>query len=330
MKRVAVLILLLWLCWMPCRSQVDTLYRVSASEFVRSLGRWRDWHDLEAYSVKKGLAMKEFMFRHNGDEEGLKFLKAGDAYYDSKSMLRMYALCSVEIQEDTVLLQKKKEWEAQLSTAEGLKYTDIPILYKGRHIHLSDMMGKGRHVILSFLPSGGVRENELILLRESEIKHTLDGIRFVQAEQEAFETYGVSHAPETIIIDRNGMISVRNLQGKYIEDAIAFHTEEKTDTVRGKSEASFPGGDAACRQFLREHLRYPEAARAAGKEGRVQLSFVVEPDGRLEEVAVTESPDEAMSQEALRLVKSMPRWQPACLWGEPYQSRAHLRISFGL
>ncbi len=73
---------------------------------------------------------------------------------------------------------------------------------------------------------------------------------------------------------------------------------------------SFPGGEMAMFQYLMENMRYPENASKSGVEGRVIVQFKVNADGTLSEVCVPNPVDPDLDAEAVRVVKSMPRWNP--------------------
>ena len=73
---------------------------------------------------------------------------------------------------------------------------------------------------------------------------------------------------------------------------------------------SFPGGQTALSQFLEDNMKYPPAAEANGVQGTVQIGFFVEKDGTLRDIKVNKSVDPSLDKEAIRLVKSMPKWIP--------------------
>ena len=75
--------------------------------------------------------------------------------------------------------------------------------------------------------------------------------------------------------------------------------------------AQFPGGDEACMKWLQEHIKYPEGYTSNQPQGRVVVSFFVEKDGTIDSVKVFRSPDPLLSEEAIRVVKQMPKWKPA-------------------
>jgi len=73
---------------------------------------------------------------------------------------------------------------------------------------------------------------------------------------------------------------------------------------------SFPGGQTALSQFLEDNMKYPPAAEANGVQGTVQIGFFVEKDGTRRDIKVNKSVDPSLDKEAIRLVKSMPKWIP--------------------
>lgn len=72
----------------------------------------------------------------------------------------------------------------------------------------------------------------------------------------------------------------------------------------------FPGGDAALMKFIDNNMRYPQAAIENNIQGRVVISFVVNGDGSIGQVKVVRSKDPDLDKEAVRVVKSLPRFQP--------------------
>lgn len=92
--------------------------------------------------------------------------------------------------------------------------------------------------------------------------------------------------------------------------------------------ASFPGGEAACMKWLSDHIKYPEECKKEGIEGRVHVQFVVNKDGSIPEVKVLKSPHPLLSEEAIRVVKAMPKWKPAKANGEIVRQRFILPIKF--
>lgn len=94
--------------------------------------------------------------------------------------------------------------------------------------------------------------------------------------------------------------------------------------------AEFPGGMAELRKYLFDNCQYPESARQAGWQGVVMLEFVVEKDGRIGQVNVLRSVCPALDEEAIRVVKGMPKWKAGENNGQKCRSFFQLPITFSL
>ena len=78
-----------------------------------------------------------------------------------------------------------------------------------------------------------------------------------------------------------------------------------------EKEAEFIGGQEAFYDFLRSELKYPRKAQLNNIEGKVMLEFVVCEDGSVCDYKVVNNIDQALANEALRVVKKIPKWKPA-------------------
>ena len=92
----------------------------------------------------------------------------------------------------------------------------------------------------------------------------------------------------------------------------------------------FPGGMKEMMQYLANNVRYPEEAVAKKTQGRVVVSFVVGKDGSISDVEVARSIDPLIDDEAVRVVKSMPRWTPGKQKGKPVRVKFNVPVTFRL
>lgn len=98
-----------------------------------------------------------------------------------------------------------------------------------------------------------------------------------------------------------------------------------------ESMPSFPGGEAALLKYLTKNLRYPAVAEENGIQGRVICEFIVHKDGCISDIKVIRSVDTSVDREAVRLIKSMPKWNPGTLKnGETFDTRYTLPVIFSL
>lgn len=90
------------------------------------------------------------------------------------------------------------------------------------------------------------------------------------------------------------------------------------------------GGMGAFYEFVRKNLRYPAQARRMGIEGTVYVQFVVEKDGSITDVQAIRGIGAGCDEEAVRVIKEQPSWNPPKQRGKPVRQRIVLPIKFQL
>jgi len=106
-------------------------------------------------------------------------------------------------------------------------------------------------------------------------------------------------------------------------------TDEKT-IVKADKMPEFPGGQEAMTKFIIDNVKYPEAAKKAGIQGKVLVTFNVTKTGKIEEIRITQKVNELLDKEALRVVSAMPNWIPGVNKGAPVDVEITLPIAFKL
>ncbi|HSG67279.1 MAG TPA: energy transducer TonB [Bacteroidales bacterium] len=104
--------------------------------------------------------------------------------------------------------------------------------------------------------------------------------------------------------------------------------EEETIFIVVELAPSFPGGTAALKQYLSENLVYPTLAREANIQGTVYLQFIVGKSGEIRDVTILRGIGGGCDEEAVRVVQSMPRWNPGKQRGVPVIVRFNLPVRF--
>lgn len=96
--------------------------------------------------------------------------------------------------------------------------------------------------------------------------------------------------------------------------------------------ADYPGGLSAARVFLRNNIKYPQTAIDLGIQGNCYLKFIVSETGTILNIKIDRGVEDCSEcdQEAIRLIKSMPKWKPAILNGKPVNSTFILPVQFKL
>ena len=109
--------------------------------------------------------------------------------------------------------------------------------------------------------------------------------------------------------------------------------EEEEDVIFQVVESmpEFPGGQQALFKYLNENVKYPVIAQENGIQGRVICQFVVNKDGSIVDVVAVRSSGEAsLDKEAIRVIKSMPKWKPGKQRGKPVRVKYTVPVNFRL
>ena len=107
--------------------------------------------------------------------------------------------------------------------------------------------------------------------------------------------------------------------------------EEEVVFVVVESMPEFPGGQQALFKYLSENVKYPVIAQENGIQGRVICQFVVNKDGSIVEVEVVRSGgDPSLDKEAIRVIKSMPKWKPGKQRGKAVRVKYTVPVNFKL
>ena len=107
-------------------------------------------------------------------------------------------------------------------------------------------------------------------------------------------------------------------------------SEEDTVYQIVEEMPKFPGGEKALMDYVSNNVKYPEEAKNKNIAGRVFVSFVVEKDGSIGEVKVLRGIGGGCDEEAVRVIKGMPKWKPGMQKGKPVRVSYQIPIYFKL
>lgn len=93
---------------------------------------------------------------------------------------------------------------------------------------------------------------------------------------------------------------------------------------------TFPGGEKSLFQFLSEQIRYPPIAKQNNIQGTVYLSFIINTKGEITDIEVLRDPGGGLADEAIRVVKQMPKWNPGMQQGKAVNVKFNLPVKFKL
>ena len=122
-----------------------------------------------------------------------------------------------------------------------------------------------------------------------------------------------------------------------VQGELAMPIEERTTEKDNKEFISFEqfprfpdGGDSGLLKWVQSNLKYPEIAKKNGVQGRVVVQFLIKKDGSIEDVKVYRSRHHALDEEAIRIVKTFPKFIPGKRNGVPVDMWYTLPIDFKL
>ena len=148
-----------------------------------------------------------------------------------------------------------------------------------------------------------------------------------------------NNSPVDIIkepISSNGTDCAHSKKQKQVKisvnkSAIGAKSAEDSKTFGAAEEmATFPGGQAAYMKFIAENLRFPENSVEGVATGRVMVCFVVNEDGALSDIKVVRHLAPDYDEEAIRVVKLMPKWNPGKLNGNVVKTKCVVPVKFFL
>lgn len=106
---------------------------------------------------------------------------------------------------------------------------------------------------------------------------------------------------------------------------------EETPFMKVEQMPTFQGGDIMTfRTWVQSKLEYPQIALENNLSGRVTVNFVIEKDGSLTNITVLQSPDRSLSDEAVRVLKTSPKWSPGKQYNSPVRVQYSLPVEFKL
>ncbi len=115
-----------------------------------------------------------------------------------------------------------------------------------------------------------------------------------------------------------------------VEEEVIAVVEEEEVIEFPDVEAEFIGGPQALMKYIVTNIQYPPTSIEMNEQGKVYLSFVVEPDGSITNVVVERGVSPDLDREAKRVVRSMPKWKPGESKAKKSRTRCRLPINFQL
>lgn len=130
------------------------------------------------------------------------------------------------------------------------------------------------------------------------------------------------------IVDNDSELEIENSEVLVVEES--EEDDEQPVFVIVEDMPKFPGGNEALAKFIADNIRYPKSAKANKIEGPVYIGFIIDKDGSVINVKVLRGVNAELDAEAIRVIKSMPKWTPGKQRGKPVRVNYTLPIIFSL
>ena len=117
------------------------------------------------------------------------------------------------------------------------------------------------------------------------------------------------------------------------DEDIAIEIEEESDDeffMVVENMPEFPGGDLGLMKYIRKNVKYPPIAKEYNITGKVYVSFIVDKSGSVTNAKIVRGVDKNLDAEALRVVKSLPKYKPGKQRGKPVRVMFTIPINFTL
>ncbi len=138
---------------------------------------------------------------------------------------------------------------------------------------------------------------------------------------------------ENEVVPVNADDNANSAQQDYVAPVVEDIEDEKKEVeifVVVESMPEYPGGETELYKYLGNSINYPEQARNLGLQGKVYVTFVVERDGSIANPKVLRDIGGGCGEEALRVVRSMPKWKPGKQHGKNVRVQYNLPVLFQL
>ena len=169
-----------------------------------------------------------------------------------------------------------------------------------------------------------VKATELAIVRDEEVVEEIKSQDDLKDTDTAVGTTDFDKGTDdlNVVREHKNEIIVEEKKPEPVDDNKVF------DVVEQKPQ--FPGGEAALLKYVAEHIRYPAMAQENNIQGRVVVQFVVTKTGAVGEVKVVRGKDPDLDKEAVRVVKSLPKFVPGKMTGHAVNVWYTLPIQFKL
>ena len=219
-----------------------------------------------------------------------------------------------------------------------------------KRLFISVLIAAGFFVILFVIPFVYMKKPETVL-KESPVysdyfpippKEIIEPDELILPELKRIQNKAAFTAPQVVINADEKELSDLNTEDEKSDTTlngsnpdgssagVLDGTGSKDDPIYTyvQEQPMFPGGDAARKIFIQRNLTYPKLAINNKIQGVVYTSFIVEKDGTLSNIKVLQGIGAGCDDEALRVIRMMPRWKPGKRQGHEVRVQVQMPLKF--
>ncbi len=240
-----------------------------------------------------------------------------------------------------------KEIRRQIAEANGIEFAVSECRYKGdclgtcpkceaevryleQQLRIRSLAGKA--VALAGISAGMILMSGCSGTTSSQSSETLQGDVVAPVEQietaVSIEEEGEVPAIKDTVVIKKG--EIEDTKYPVVGEIIDPEQEDKVYDAIVDIRPTFPGGDGKLWEWISQHIVYPPGCYESNIQGRVVIRFMIKADGSVGKTEIIRGVYPELDKEALRVVKSLPKFNPAILNGKAVDYWFTLPITFKL
>ena len=240
-----------------------------------------------------------------------------------------------------------KEIRRQIAEANGIEFAVSECRYKGdclgtcpkceaevryleQQLRIRSLAGKA--VALAGISAGMILMSGCSGTTSSQSSETLQGDVVAPVEQietaVSIEEEGEVPAIKDTVVIKKG--ELEDTKYPVVGEIIDPEQEDKVYDAIVDIRPTFPGGDGKLWEWISQHIVYPPGCYESNIQGRVVIRFMIKADGSVGKTEIIRGVYPELDKEALRVVKSLPKFNPAILNGKAVDYWFTLPITFKL
>jgi TonB family protein len=187
---------------------------------------------------------------------------------------------------------------------------------------VADATPKSEKIVLDMAGAAAPSERDddeiKVVVQSAAVQETTDSKKKGKAKKE--EPARAESASRNAAMREASSEIAESQSAKVQKESVAFDLVE--------SPPRFPGGDLEMFRFINRNKNYPEVLKNDGVSGNVYVNFTVEKDGKITGIEVTKGVNAVLDEDAKRVLRAMPKWNPGEQGGEPVRTSKTLVIKY--